>query len=314
MTDPLAQVIKLLRPRTVFSKGISGAGRWGVHYSAFGQPGFCAVIEGSCRLAVDGQAPVTLEEGDFVLLPATPAFTMSGFEPVTPRRIDPRTAPAPTEEIRHGRADGPPDVRLLGGYFVFEAPDAALLVSLLPAMIHVRGVGRLSTLVRLVGEEARAQDMGRDLVLARLVEVLLIEALRAAPGKGASPGLLRGLSDARVAGAIRNIHRDPERPWTAAELANEAGMSRSAFFDRFTRTVGLRPMEYLLAWRMALAKDLLRSRDIALDEIARRVGYGSASTFSMAFRRYAGQPPGRFSRGSADADTNPGPELAHVQK
>ncbi|MDR7223105.1 AraC family transcriptional regulator [Aminobacter aminovorans] len=297
MTDPLAQVIELLQPRTVFSKGISGAGAWGVRYSEFGQPGFCAVLEGRCRLAVDGEAPVVLEQGDFVLLPATPAFTMSGFEPVTPRRIDPKTVPAPTEEVRHGRQDGPADVRLLGGYFVFGSPDAALLVSLLPAMVHISGVERLSTLVRLVGEEASRQDAGRDLVLGRLVEILLIEALRANRTKGSPPGFLSGLSDARISAAIRQMHGDPQRPWTVAELAGEAGLSRSAFFDRFTRTVGLRPMEYLLAWRMALARKLLGTKDIALDEVARQVGYGSASTFSTAFSRHVGQSPGRYARG-----------------
>lgn len=296
MTDPLAQIIELLQPRAVFSKGISGAGRWGVRYSEFGQPGFCAVIEGSCRLTVDGEVPVTLEEGDFVLLPATPAFTMSGFEPVALKRLDPKVTPAPTDEVRHGRPDGPADVRLLGGYFVFGSPDAALLVSLLPAMVHVRGIQRLSTLVRLVGEETSQQNVGRDLVLTRLVEILLIEALRATQPKGLPPGLLRGLADARVSGAIRQMHGDPQRPWTVAELAGEAGLSRSAFFDRFTRTVGLRPMEYLLAWRMALAKNLLAGKAIALDEVARQVGYGSASTFSTAFSRHVGQSPGRYAR------------------
>ena len=297
MTDPLTQVIEQLRPRAVFSKGISGAGRWGVRYSAFGQPGFCAVLEGGCRLAVDGEEPVSLEEGDFVLLPATPAFTMSSFETATLTRMDPLTAPAPTEEVRHGRQDGPPDVRLLGGYFVFDSPDAALLVSLLPAMIHIRGNPRLSVLVRLVTEEANRQNVGRDLVLARLIDVLLIEALRAAEGRDAQPGLLRGLADARVAVALRHMHGDPERSWTVVELAQAAGMSRSTFFDRFTRVVGLRPMEYLLAWRMALAKGYLRSKSAALDEVARRVGYGSASTFSIAFSRHVGQPPGRYARG-----------------
>ena len=296
MSDPLSQVIALLRPRTVFSKGISGAGRWGVRYSAFGQPGFCAVLEGRCRLSVDGERSVTLEAGDFVLLPATPAFTMSGFDPVTPRQIDPKTMLAPTEEVRHGRSDGPADVRLLGGYFVFDSPDAALLVSLLPAMIHIHGIERLSLLVRLFGEEASQHHAGRELVLSRLVEVLLIEALRASQGKDAPAGLLRGLADARVAEALRRMHGDPERSWTVEELAREGGMSRSAFFDRFTRTVGLRPMEYLLAWRMAVAKNLLRGSEIALDEVARRVGYGSASTFSTAFSRHVGQPPGRFAR------------------
>lgn len=296
MPDPLTQFIELLRPRAVFSKSISGAGCWAVRYSAFGQPGFCAVLEGRCRLAVDGEQPVTLENGDFVLLPATPAFTMSGFERATPKRIDPKATPAPTEEVRHGRPDGPPDVRLLGGYFEFASPDSALLVSLLPTIAHIRGVERLSTLVRLVGEEANAENVGRDLVLARLVEVLLIEALRSSQGKDTPPGLLRGLSDARVAKALRDMHDDPQRAWTVVELANAAGMSRSAFFDRFARTIGLRPMEYLLAWRMAVAKDILRSQDVALDEVAKRVGYGSASTFSTAFSRHVGQPPGRYAR------------------
>ena len=57
MVDPLSEVIALLRPRTVFSKIISGAGRWGVRYADFGQPSFCTVLEGRCRLAVDGQEP-----------------------------------------------------------------------------------------------------------------------------------------------------------------------------------------------------------------------------------------------------------------
>lgn len=296
MVDPLSQVIQLLRPRAVFSKGISGAGQWAVRYSDFGQPGFCAMIEGRCRLAVDGEAPVVLEKGDFVLLPATPAFTMSGLEPAVPTLIDPNQAFAANQEVRHGRPGGPPDVRQFGGYFTFESPDAALLVSLLPRMIHIRSVPRLADLVRMVGEEAARDEAGRELILTRLVEILLIEALRSVPGDAARPGLLRGLADSRIAAALRQMHGDTERSWTVDGLAREAGMSRSAFFERFARTVGVRPMEYLLIWRMAIAKDLLRTGGIALDEVARRIGYGSASTFSTAFSRHAGMPPGRFMR------------------
>ena len=261
---------------------------------AFGQPGFCAMIEGRCRLAVDGDAPILLEEGDFVLLPATPAFTMASFEPAAPRLVDPRDGAIAA--VRHGRQDGPADVRQFGGYFAFTSPDATLLVSLLPRTIHLRGVPRLSLLVRLLGEEAARDEVGRTLILERLVEVLLIEALRAVPGKEAAPGLLRGLADPRVAVALRLVHADAERPWTVADLARQAGMSRSAFFERFTRTVGIRPMEYLLAWRMAVAKDLLRSGRLSLDDVARRSGYGSPSTFSTAFSRHVGVPPGRFRR------------------
>lgn len=294
--DPLAQVIGLLQPRTVFSKAISGAEPWAVSYSAFGHPGFCAVIEGRCRLAVDGAPPALLSEGDFVLLPATPAFILSGLHPARPRRMDPRMEAGPGTDIRHGRRDGPADVRLQGGYFVFGAPDAALIVSLLPAMIHIHGEARLTTLVRLLGEEAREERAGRDLVLSRLVEVLLVEALRSMQGRTASPGLLRGLGDARIAVALRRMHGRLDHPWSVESLAREAGLSRSGFFDRFTRAVGLRPMEYLMSWRMAVAKDLLRAGGLALDEVARRVGYGSAGTFSTAFSRHVGLPPGRFAR------------------
>ena len=294
MNDPLSEIITLLQPRAVFSRLISGAGRWGVRYSAFGEPSFCVVLEGSCRLAVDGHAPVTLEAGDFVLLPATPGFTMSGFEPVKLERLDPKVTSKVPGEIRHGTRGGRPDVRLLGGWFAFESPDSALLVSLLPSLVHVRGVERLAVLVRLVGEEASDRRSGRDLVLTRLVEVLLIEALRAAPGEDAPPGLVRGLADAHLAPAIRQIHGQFGRSWTVAALARTAALSRSAFFERFLRIVGMPPMEYLLSWRMAVAKDLLRRQDRGIAEVAEHVGYGSASTFSTAFSRHVGQPPRRY--------------------
>lgn len=295
MTDPLAEVIALLQPRAVFSRQISGAGRWGVRYSAFGEPSFCAVLEGSCRLTVEGHAPLTLEAGDFVLLPATPGFTMSGFdEPEEFQAFDPEVRSTIPGDTRHGRRGGPADVRLLGGWFEFVSPDSTLLVSLLPSLVHVRGVERLSMLVRLVGEEVSEQRPGRDLVLTRLVEVLLVEALRLGPGEDAPPGLLRGLADARVAPAIIAMHGQLARAWTVAELARTAALSRSAFFERFKRTVGMPPMEYLLAWRMAVAKELLGRHDLRLAEVAERIGYGSASSFSAAFSQHAGQPPSRY--------------------
>jgi AraC-like DNA-binding protein len=296
MSDPLSEVITLLRPRTVFAKAISGAGRWGVHYSEFGHPSFCAVLEGRCQLTLDRSKPVTLEAGDFVFLPATPSFTISGFEPFTPRRINPKTAPSPDTEVRYGTKGGKPDVRMLGGYFIFDSQDAALLVSLLPPLIQLRGVERMLTLVRLVSEESKEQRPGRELVLARLIETLLIEALRAAPGEDAPPGLLPGLADPRLAAALRHMHGDPARAWTVEQLARKSALSRSAFYERFTRAVGMAPMEYLLAWRMALAKDLLRREEMGIAEVAERVGYGSASTFSTAFSRHVGTAPRRYAR------------------
>jgi hypothetical protein len=140
LVDPLSEVITLLQPRAVFSRPISGAGRWGVRYLAFGEPSLCAVLAGSCRLSVDRHRPLTVESGDFVLLPATPGFTMSGLEPARPERLDPRAMTRVVGEVRHGTRGGPPDVRLLGGWFVFDSPDAGVLVSLVPSVVHVRGL------------------------------------------------------------------------------------------------------------------------------------------------------------------------------
>lgn len=296
MSDPLAELIALLRPSRVVGKSISGAGRWGVRYSPFGYPGFCVVTDGACLLHVDGVDPLHLQAGDFVFLPATPGFVLSGFEPVEPEPGDPVAIEGQSLELRHGSLDGEPDVRMLGGYFVFDSPDTALLVALLPPVVHVRGEDRLGVLVRLLREEALQSRLGRDLILTRLVEVLLIEALRAAPGETASAGLLRGLADERLALSIREMHRDPSRAWTVEQLAKSAALSRSAYFQRFTRAVGMPPMEYLLAWRMAIAKDILDRQDLVIEKVAERVGYSSASTFSTAFNRYVGRSPSGYAR------------------
>ncbi|TAA26912.1 MULTISPECIES: AraC family transcriptional regulator [Pseudoxanthomonas] len=296
MTDPLAELITLLRPARVMGKRISGAGRWGVRYAPFGHPGFCVVTDGACLLTVDGADALHLQAGDFVFLPATPGFVLSGFAPVEPQLVEPAAIATEDLELRHGALEGEPDMRMLGGYFVFDSPDTALLVALLPPVIHVRGEDRLGVLVRLVREEAMQTKAGRDLILTRLVEVLLIEALRAAPGDGAPAGLLRGLADERLARSIREMHRDPARAWTVEQLAKVAALSRSAYFQRFTRAVGLPPMEYLVAWRMAIAKDMLDRQDVGMEQVAERVGYSSASTFSAAFARYVGRPPSGYAR------------------
>lgn len=128
---------------------------------------------------------------------------------------------------------------------------------------------------------------------------MLVEALRALPGEAAPPGLLRGLADARLAPVLRQMHGRVARPWTVAELAKAAALSRSAFFERFSRGVGQSPIQYLLAWRMAVAKGLLRRNELSLAQVAERVGYSSAGAFSAAFSRHVGQPPSRHARDAA---------------
>jgi AraC-like DNA-binding protein len=299
MSDPLADVVALLQPSAQLSKLATGAGAWRVRREESGQPFYCVLLDGTCRLAVDGAEPMVLHAGDFVLIPAVRGFTMSSLEEAGPGDFDAETVTVHPGETRHGNPDGLPEVRLLVGHFAFGSPDAALLVSLLPRLAHVRDEWRLASIVQLVTDEARAARPARETILARLLEVLLVEALRSTATPSAPHGLLRGLGDERLAGALRRLHADPARPWTVEELAQEAALSRSAFFNRFRRAMGVAPMEYLLAWRMALAKSLLRRGQGGVQEIAGRVGYGSASAFSTAFTRFVGLPPSRYAEEGA---------------
>jgi AraC-like DNA-binding protein len=296
MIDPLAEVVTLLQPGARFSKLVLGASPWRVSRSDAGQPLYCVILEGACRMAIDGHEPIDLISGDFVLIPAAYGVAMCSLVPPPPGVETLVPVALGNNEFRIGDPDSPVDSRMMVGYCSFGSPDASLLVSLLPQLVHVRGEERLATLVQLVRDESRGQRPAREVVLSRLLEVLLIEALRSTAETTASPGLVRGLSDCRLAAAIRGMHEHPTRAWTVAELAKEAALSRSTFFERFNRAVGVAPMEYLLTWRMALAKDLLRRNEGRVAEVAQRVGYSSASTFSVAFTRHVGRPPSQYAR------------------
>lgn len=295
IVDPLAEIVTLLQPSASYSKLVEYAGRWRIRRDIQGKPVFFAVLEGECRVVSPGRPPIIVREGDFVLSPSTNDHIVESIDP-PPHGA----AMAPTElgegRFRLGEAGAPVNLRMQVGICSFASADAALLVSLLPAMIIVRGEPRLALLLQLVSDETRHARAGRELVLERLLEVLLIEALRCGVDITSVPSVARGLSDDRLVSALRAMHARPAHSWTVADLAAEAAMSRSAFFARFSRIVGLPPMEYLLAWRMALAKRLLRTRELAIEHVAAQVGYGSASTFSTAFARHVGMPPMRYAR------------------
>ena len=193
-------------------------------------------------------------------------------------------------------------MRMLGGYFRFDRANAQLLVKLLPPVIHIRredhGATRVRRVVELIADETNEHRPGRALILERLVEVLLVEALRFRSASAAreEQGLLAGLSDPGLAHTLREIHVDVARRWTVEQLARTAGMSRAVFAERFSRRIGMPPMQYLLEWRVALAKDLLRKERPSLADVAERVGYQSASAFSTAFTRLTGRSPSEFAR------------------
>ncbi|WP_116134882.1 AraC family transcriptional regulator [Trinickia diaoshuihuensis] len=296
MVDPLSEVVLLLQPSASVSKVVNCAGRWRVRRYDANEPLYCVILDGVCTLTVDGQAPITLQADDFILIPSSSSLTMSSLTPPISDAADSPPVVLPNGEFSLGTRGVSPEVRFLVGHCIFGSPDAALLVSLLPSLVHIRGERRLRTLVQLVVDEFRSARPARDIVLARLLEVLFIEAFRSTSGTALSPGLLRGLGDERLAVAIRCMHESPTRAWTVAQLAKHAALSRSAFFDRFNRAVGMAPMEYLHAWRMALAKKMLLRNEGSVAEVAQRVGYGSASAFSVAFARFVGLPPSQYAQ------------------
>jgi AraC-like DNA-binding protein len=301
--DPLSSLVALMRPQTVVSKLVSGSGCWGVRYPSSGTPGFGVVLTGKCHLQADGCEPVELSEGDFTLLPTGRGFVIASDPDVEPDEMQICPGSAILAETHFGPNTGKPDFRLLGGYFWFNAPNSEMLTQVLPAQIHIKCADntarRIADAIGSLRGEALNQRPGRDLIIQRLIEVILIEALRYRSEQGDAstrPGLLNGLADERVGRALTSLHANVARPWSVASLAEEARLSRTAFSERFTRLVGMPPMSYLIKWRMAVAKDILQRERVPQDVVAATVGYQSASAFSTAFRREVGQAPGEYIR------------------
>lgn len=295
--DPLSQFVALLRPTAAVAKPISGRGRWGVTYRSHDAPGFTLVLTGEAWIRMAGSEPLKLNEGDFLLLPTTPAFSLSSEPDIVCRWAKPGD-----QAVRHGEQDGEPDFASLGGSFAFERVNAPLLLSLMPESIYIPAAAgratRFGRLVELLADECRSDAAGRELVIQRMLEVLLVEALRWRGGSSELlPGSLgNGLRDAALARALQAIHANVRGNWTVAGLAEIAGMSRSAFAARFGEALGCGPIEYLARWRMALAKNALVNGTKSLDRIADEIGYESASAFSTAFRKRLGCPPRSFAR------------------
>jgi AraC-like DNA-binding protein len=306
--DALTDIIRLLRPQTVLLGGMAASGRWGIRVPPQPGPIFYFVTEGRCWFQGEDSGLVQLEQGDYVLSARSVAdsFLSEPGEKTVLSDDAFKAAHWIDGEIRIGDPADGPTTRTLGGLIVCDPANAGLLVRLLPRFIHVRAADdagqRMRTLVSFIREEANDLRPGRDAVLSRLIEVMLIETLRReAAALSPHAGVLGGLADPQLARALAHIHADVTRGWTVAELARHAGMSRSVFARRFSEAVGAAPVEYLLDWRMALAKDALRHGRGTLDEIAASIGYRSASAFSTAFSLRVGCPPSSFAK-LRDAD------------
>ncbi|MCX2863572.1 AraC family transcriptional regulator [Paucibacter sp. PLA-PC-4] len=145
--------------------------------------------------------------------------------------------------------------------------------------------------LQLLFAEAEAQNCGRQAVMDRLFELVLIQVLRVLMAQGRTQmGMLSGLGHERLRGALVAMHEQPQRDWSLAALAEQAGMSRTVFSGTFRDTVGCTPGAYLQAWRIGLAQKML-SQGQSLKWIASEVGYGSEAALSRAFRAQTGQSP-----------------------
>ncbi|WP_192931186.1 cupin domain-containing protein [Gemmobacter serpentinus] len=177
-------------------------------------------LAGQALLEVDGGPPILLEEVDFALIPAARRFTISSPDSVLPKGQFSEPVLLAPGQMRIGDPDLPVTTQQLVGHCTFGARDAALLLTLLPDLVVIRGEARLAMLIRLVADEARATRPGREVVLERLLEVLLIEAFRASSGITAPPGLLRGLGDLHLSIALRAMHSETYCP---AAIAGRGG-------------------------------------------------------------------------------------------
>lgn len=300
--DALTDVVQLLRPRTVLMGSMKAHGEWGVQVPPQAGPMLYFITEGACWFSSDDSPQIQLEAGDFVLSarPIRDVFRSAPGVPAIFSDEDFKARHMTDGEVRLGNEHMGDATRIIGGVILCDPANADLLSEMMPRLVHVSAAdaagARLGTLVSLIRDEACESRPGSDLILSRLIEVLLVETLRREAPSLPHPAMLRGLADPQLARALTDIHANVARNWTIGALAQNAGMSRSAFARRFSEAIGLAPVEYLLRWRMALAKDALRYSKGSLAEIAERVGYQSASAFSTAFSRKIGCPPSEYAR------------------
>jgi len=299
--DPLEDILTAMRVRDALYARVEARAPWGVAFGRDERLRFAVVVHGQCLLSAPGlEAPVALHAGDCFIVKGEACFDLQ----------DAQGRPLqPCGEIFGGEGGDRvsiggkgPATLIVAGRFAFDPAGGAPLMTLLPAVLKVPLEGERARLMQatlqLIAAEVAAPSPGGRLVVQRLAEVLFVQAVRAYCASDAAPrtGWLAALADRRLAAALSALHGDLAGPWTVASLAAVAGMSRSAFAARFRRVVGDTPLNYLLRWRIYRAEALLRHGDLALGEIADRVGYDSDAAFNRAFKRTLGVAPGEYRR------------------
>jgi len=302
--DPLSNVLSLVKPRSYVSGGLTAGGRWAIRFPAYDGIKCYVVTKGECWVGIAGVAePVQLSTGDCLMLPHGRAFGLCSDLHAPPVDVTALYSGGPYNGIR---ALAPGDAFfLLGGHFVLDG-NADILRSVLPPFLHLRNESDKRALrgsVERMMEELRDPQPGGFLIAQQSAYTMLVLALRLclARGERGGVGWLYALADKQIARAIAIMHEQHAASWTVETLAETAGMSRTTFAERFRRTVGTSPIEYLTQWRMLIAGDRLRHSDDSISMVSRLVGYESESAFGAAFKRAIGTSPRAYRRAVSTA-------------
>jgi AraC-like DNA-binding protein len=309
--DVLSDLLHRARARNALVRQLIQRPPWSL---AFTDPPPLTVVttlvgRASVRIDDAGTAPVRLTAGDIALITGPGSYTIAD-DPCTPpqavihgRRKYWVDGVAEAPDIQRNLAprtygDGRPGatIMLRGAYDVRGAVSDRLLGMLPPLAVVPAGPATRAAL-DLLATEATHDEPGQDAVLGRLLDLVLVQALRSwCAGAETAPAWYQALSDPAIGEAVRLLHEDPARRWTVAELATRVGMSRAAFAARFTALVGEPPLTYLTGWRMSVAADLLRDTETTVAAVAHEVGYEDPFAFSVAFKRIRGVSPSTWRR------------------
>jgi AraC-like DNA-binding protein len=262
-----------------------------------------AIVRGEAWFIPDEGDPAPLRRGDVAIVRGPEPYTVADDPATAPQVIigpgQICTTPDGGEVVMRdlgvrtwGNAPDGATVILTGTYQL-EGEVSGRLLRALPATIVLRSDEWNCPVIPLMVDEIVKDDPGQEAVLDRLLDLLLIAALRAwfARPEAGAPGWYRAAGDPVVGQALRLLHHEPARPWTVASLARETGVSRAALARRFQELVGEPPMSFLTGWRIALAADLLREPGATIGSVAHEVGYGSPYALSTAFKRVRGISP-----------------------
>jgi AraC-like DNA-binding protein len=299
--DPLDEVFAAMRVRSALYARLETTAPWGLDFVGGEAARFGLVAKGACWLSVEGEEPTRLSEGDcYVLAHGTRYVLQDALGSAT------RACSEVVRDHIGGTVSvggGGEAAVVITGVFTFEEISVRPLLDLMPrslvARIEQGRSGVLQSVLQLLNIETETPALGSGMVVSRLADIVLIQAIRAHAASGADAGWLAALSDHQLASPLRAIHADPAADWTVDRLARIAGMSRSAFAKRFRDSIGETPLTYLTRWRMFRASCLLRQSELAVEEISDRVGYSSGAAFNKAFKRATGTTPARY-RGLTD--------------